>query len=64
MNDWDTIRLAGIKRKGANAFWDDTPSHENPFICGNYAREYHEDEFQAWMDGWNQAEYEIMGKEF
>ncbi len=66
LNAYDRDRLEKIKqqlekieRQGANAYWDDVPSHENPFICGDIAKKGFEYEFQAWIDGWNQSDREV-----
>jgi len=51
--------LSDIARRAANAYWDDIPFHDNPFSCGFYHMEGFEREYQAWSDGWNQAEKEL-----
>lgn len=56
---WDKHRLEGIKRRGANCYWDDIPFHQNPFASGYDAAEGYKHEHQAWADGWNQADREI-----
>lgn len=59
LNAYDENRLEDIRRSGACCYWDDIPSHSNPFICGNGPMKGREREFQAWSDGWNQADQEI-----
>lgn len=59
LNAYDKNRLEEIKQQGANAYWDDVLFHENPFICGNGGKEGFEQEFQAWANGWNQADREL-----
>lgn len=61
MNEFDKQRLDEIRQQGANAYWDDIPFHDNPFICGNVGMEGFEQEFQAWADGWNQSDRELVG---
>lgn len=52
--------LDEIRQQGANKYWDDVPFSENPYICGHGAKEGYEKEFQAWADGWNQSDRQIM----
>lgn len=59
MNSWDITRLEKFKREGANAYWDDISFCDNPYgVCSPC--EGFEEEHQAWSDGWNQTEHELV----
>ena len=63
LSPWDMHRREQTKQQGANCYWDDILFSENPFrgdiSCINPVEGY-ELEFQAWADGWNQADREIF----
>lgn len=58
MNSWDIACLEKIKQEGANAYWDDICFCDGPY--GVYPAEGFEQEHQAWSEGWNQAEHELI----
>jgi len=53
-------KLEQITHQGANCYWDDIPLCDNPFESDGCHQPGLESEWQAWRDGWQKAEKEVM----